>query len=97
MTIESVDKALDDVRPYLIADGGDVDVVAVENGVVMLQLQVGLVHRHPAALSHACATVASPVRRPCATSPALQCAPAKHPVSSACRATAAPAPRLRPP
>ncbi|PSC74301.1 nifU chloroplastic [Micractinium conductrix] len=39
MTIESVDKALDDVRPYLIADGGDVDVVAVENGVVMLQLQ----------------------------------------------------------
>ncbi|KAL4459185.1 hypothetical protein ABPG75_014050 [Micractinium tetrahymenae] len=39
MTVEAVDKALDDVRPYLIADGGNVEVVAVESGRVMLQLQ----------------------------------------------------------
>lgn len=40
MTVEAVDRALDDVRPYLIADGGNVDVVAVEGGRVFLQLQV---------------------------------------------------------
>jgi Fe-S cluster biogenesis protein NfuA len=39
MTVETVDKVLDDVRPYLIADGGNVDVVSVENGIVALQLQ----------------------------------------------------------
>jgi len=39
MTIESVDAALNEVRPYLIADGGNVSVAAVENGVVMLQLE----------------------------------------------------------
>ena len=40
LTIEAVDRVLDDVRPFLIADGGNVDVVGVEGGVVMLQLQV---------------------------------------------------------
>lgn len=40
MTVEAVDRALDDVRPYLIADGGNVDVVTVEGGRVFLQLQV---------------------------------------------------------
>ena len=40
MTVEAVDHALDDVRPYLIADGGNVEVVAVEKGHVFLQLQV---------------------------------------------------------
>jgi Fe-S cluster biogenesis protein NfuA len=39
MTIASVDSALNDVRPYLIADGGDVTVTAVENGVVFLRLE----------------------------------------------------------
>ena len=39
MTVDSVDKVLDDVRPYLIADGGNVEVVAVENGIIALQLQ----------------------------------------------------------
>lgn len=37
---------LDDVRPYLIADGGNVDVVGVEDGVVLLQLQVCVPHEH---------------------------------------------------
>ncbi|KAL8054624.1 hypothetical protein ABFX02_04G004800 [Erythranthe guttata] len=39
LTSENVDKVLDNVRPYLIADGGNVDVVSVENGVVSLKLQ----------------------------------------------------------
>jgi len=39
MTLAAVDKALDQVRPYLKADGGDVEVAAVTNGVVMLRLQ----------------------------------------------------------
>ena len=41
MTVESVDAALEKVRPYLIADGGNVRVVDVSNGIVELQLQVG--------------------------------------------------------
>ncbi|KAL6500228.1 NifU-like protein 1, chloroplastic [Orobanche hederae] len=39
LTSENVDKVLDNVRPYLVADGGNVDVVSVENGVVSLKLQ----------------------------------------------------------
>ncbi|KAK4418024.1 NifU-like protein 1, chloroplastic [Sesamum alatum] len=39
LTTENVDKVLDNVRPYLIADGGNVDVVSVEDGVVSLKLQ----------------------------------------------------------
>ncbi|XAR58359.1 hypothetical protein NMG60_11013731 [Bertholletia excelsa] len=39
LTHENVDMVLEDVRPYLIADGGNVDVVSVEDGVISLQLQ----------------------------------------------------------
>ncbi|CAL1398731.1 unnamed protein product [Linum trigynum] len=39
LTAKNVDLVLDDVRPYLIADGGNVDVVSVEDGVISLQLQ----------------------------------------------------------
>ncbi|KAG6435138.1 hypothetical protein SASPL_100006 [Salvia splendens] len=39
LTVENVDKVLDSVRPYLITDGGNVDVVSVDNGVVSLKLQ----------------------------------------------------------
>lgn len=39
LTPENVDMVLDDVRPYLISDGGNVEVVSVENGVVSLKLQ----------------------------------------------------------
>ena len=39
MNMKTVDKALDEVRPYLQADGGDVEVVEVENGRVLLRLQ----------------------------------------------------------
>ncbi|KAK4738036.1 hypothetical protein R3W88_001733 [Solanum pinnatisectum] len=39
LTPENVDMVLEDVRPYLISDGGNVEVVSVEDGVVSLQLQ----------------------------------------------------------
>jgi hypothetical protein len=42
LTARNVDLVLEDVRPYLIADGGNVDVVSVEDGVVSLKLQGGL-------------------------------------------------------
>ena len=35
---ERVEKALNEVRPYLQADGGDVELVDVENGVVKVKL-----------------------------------------------------------
>ncbi|KAK4750906.1 hypothetical protein SAY87_004388 [Trapa incisa] len=39
LTVQNVDLVLEDVRPYLISDGGNVDVVSVEDGVISLQLQ----------------------------------------------------------
>lgn len=36
MTLESVDQALNEVRPYLIQDGGDVEVKKVQDGIVSL-------------------------------------------------------------
>ncbi|XP_066381421.1 nifU-like protein 1, chloroplastic isoform X2 [Miscanthus floridulus] len=39
LTPENVDRVLDDVRPYLISDGGNVTVVAVEDGVISLKLE----------------------------------------------------------
>lgn len=39
LTAQNVDLVLEDVRPYLISDGGNVDVVSVQDGVVFLKLQ----------------------------------------------------------
>ncbi|CAL8472276.1 g11818 [Coccomyxa elongata] len=39
LTVESVNAALDEVRPYLIADGGNVEVASISDGVVYLRLQ----------------------------------------------------------
>ncbi|NMB10745.1 MAG: NifU family protein [Firmicutes bacterium] len=36
---EQVKKVLDQIRPQLQADGGDVKLVAVEDGIVKVQLQ----------------------------------------------------------
>jgi Fe-S cluster biogenesis protein NfuA len=36
---EKVEKSLQKIRPMLQADGGDVELVDVENGVVKLRLQ----------------------------------------------------------
>ena len=40
MTVETVDRALEEVRPYLIAAGGSVTVLDVVDGTVVLQLDV---------------------------------------------------------
>lgn len=39
LTAPNVDLVLEDVRPYLISDGGNVEVVSVEDGVISLRLQ----------------------------------------------------------
>jgi len=39
INFENVDNILDSVRPALIADGGNVELVDVEDGVVKLRLQ----------------------------------------------------------
>lgn len=39
LTVESVDLVLNEVRPYLISDGGNVEVASVDDGVVSLRLQ----------------------------------------------------------
>jgi len=36
--LEAVKKALEGIRPHLQADGGDVELVAVEGGVVKVRL-----------------------------------------------------------
>jgi Fe-S cluster biogenesis protein NfuA len=37
--IEKVEKAIDEIRPYLIADGGDIRVVSIDNkNIVNLEL-----------------------------------------------------------
>lgn len=39
LTEENVEKVLDELRPYLMADGGNVDLVEIEGPVVKLKLQ----------------------------------------------------------
>ncbi|PIA60941.1 hypothetical protein AQUCO_00300452v1 [Aquilegia coerulea] len=39
LNAKNVDFVLEDVRPYLISDGGNVDVVSVEDGIISLKLQ----------------------------------------------------------
>lgn len=39
LTPENVDVVLNDVRPYLVADGGNVEVASVQDGVISLRLQ----------------------------------------------------------
>jgi Fe-S cluster biogenesis protein NfuA len=36
---EKVQKALDEIRPNIQADGGDIELVSVEQGVVKVRLQ----------------------------------------------------------
>ena len=36
---QKVEQALDAVRPYLMADGGDVELLEVKDGVVKVRLQ----------------------------------------------------------
>ena len=39
LTVANVDEALNEVRPYLQADGGDVEVVGIEDGIVAVRMQ----------------------------------------------------------
>jgi len=39
LTSENVEKVLDDLRPYLMSDGGNVELVEIEGPVVKLRLQ----------------------------------------------------------
>lgn len=52
LTAQNVDLVLEDVRPYLISDGGNVDVVSVEDGVISLKLQGGSDLFFPLSLNH---------------------------------------------
>ena len=38
LTLENVDAALEEVRPYLIADGGNVEVAGIEDGIVAVRM-----------------------------------------------------------
>ncbi len=37
--MEKVEKSLDTIRPALMADGGNVELVAIEDGIVKVRLQ----------------------------------------------------------
>lgn len=39
LTSDNVEKVLDDLRPYLISDGGNVELVEIDGPVVKLRLQ----------------------------------------------------------
>ncbi len=39
LTVENVESVLDELRPYLLSDGGNVELVEVEGPVVRLRLQ----------------------------------------------------------
>jgi Fe-S cluster biogenesis protein NfuA len=39
LTEENVEQVLDEMRPYLMADGGNVELVEIEGPVVKLRLQ----------------------------------------------------------
>jgi Fe-S cluster biogenesis protein NfuA len=39
LTPENVEQVLDELRPYLIADGGNVELVEIEGPIVKLRLQ----------------------------------------------------------
>ena len=39
LTIENVETVLDEMRPYLISDGGNVEVVGLDGPIVKLRLQ----------------------------------------------------------
>ncbi len=39
LTLENVETVLDELRPYLMSDGGNVELVEIEGPVVRLRLQ----------------------------------------------------------
>ncbi|MEI6030766.1 MAG: NifU family protein [Synechococcaceae cyanobacterium ELA739] len=39
LTLDNVERALDELRPYLMADGGNVEVVEIDGPIVKVRLQ----------------------------------------------------------
>ena len=39
LTLENVERVLDELRPYLMADGGNVEVVEIDGPIVKVRLQ----------------------------------------------------------
>ena len=39
LTLENVERTLDELRPYLMADGGNVEVVEIDGSIVKVRLQ----------------------------------------------------------
>jgi Fe-S cluster biogenesis protein NfuA len=37
--INNIEKALEEIRPYLLTDGGNISLVAVENNIVKIQFE----------------------------------------------------------
>ncbi|TXD49795.1 NifU family protein [Polaribacter sp. IC073] len=38
-TLDNVEKALDEIRPFLISDGGNIKLLSIEDNVVNVQLE----------------------------------------------------------
>lgn len=38
-TLNNVEKALDEIRPFLISDGGNIKLLSIEDNIVNVQLQ----------------------------------------------------------
>ena len=38
-TLSTVEKALDEIRPFLISDGGNIKLLSIENNIVKVQLE----------------------------------------------------------
>jgi Fe-S cluster biogenesis protein NfuA len=38
-TVDNVEKALEEIRPFLISDGGNIKLLSIENEIVKVQLE----------------------------------------------------------
>ncbi|AUC85593.1 hypothetical protein CW731_09970 [Polaribacter sp. ALD11] len=38
-TLDNVEKALDEIRPFLISDGGNIKLLSIEDNIVNVQLE----------------------------------------------------------
>lgn len=38
-TLNNVEKALDEIRPFLISDGGNIKLLSIEESIVRVQLE----------------------------------------------------------
>ena len=47
LTLENVEKVLDELRPFLMADGGNVEVVELDGPIVKVRLQGCLLYTSP--------------------------------------------------